>query len=125
MKKSMRVGLLASASSLVAFSYAEAQQLDQIVVTAQKREQSSLDVPVAVTAYNEEALRAQNIQEVEDLKFASPSVTINVQQSRTQNAPIQIRGIGTVGTNAAFEGAVGLYIDGVYRSRPGGASDIQ
>ena len=119
MKKSMRVGLLASASSLVAFSYAEAQQLDQIVVTAQKREQSSLDVPVAVTAYNEEALRAQNIQEVEDLKFASPSVTINVQQSRTQNAPIQIRGIGTVGTNAAFEGAVGLYIDGVYRSRPG------
>jgi iron complex outermembrane recepter protein len=93
--------------------------LEEIVVTAQKREQSLQDVPIAVTAYDAASLKAQGIQEVTDLNKASPSFNITIGQNKVSNSPVRIRGIGTYGTNAAFEGAVGLYVDGVYRSRSG------
>ncbi|BFM15638.1 TonB-dependent receptor [Maricurvus nonylphenolicus] len=93
--------------------------LEEIVVTAQKREQSLQDVPVAVTAYDSQAMKAQGIDDAVDLNTASPSVNFNTAQNKVSNSPVRIRGIGTNGTNAAFEGAVGLYMDGVYRSRSG------
>ncbi|BFM16919.1 TonB-dependent receptor [Maricurvus nonylphenolicus] len=93
--------------------------LEEIVVTAQKREQSLQDVPLAVTAYDSQALKAQGIDDVVDLNNANPSVNLNAAQNKVSNSPIRIRGIGTNGTNAAYEGAVGVYVDGVYRSRSG------
>ncbi|BFM16945.1 TonB-dependent receptor [Maricurvus nonylphenolicus] len=119
-KKSLplAVGLIMSAPTL-AQDDTSGFTLEEIVVTAQKREQSLQDVPIAVTAYDSNALKAQGIQEVTDLNKANPSFHINVQQNKVSNSPVRIRGIGTNGTNAAFEGAVGLYVDGVYRSRPG------
>jgi iron complex outermembrane receptor protein len=93
--------------------------LDDIVVTAQKRSQDLLDVPVAVTALDSEALAATGTTDIKALNFVSPSFNITVQQSKVSNNPVRIRGIGTTGTNPAFEGAVGVYIDGVYRSRAG------
>jgi iron complex outermembrane recepter protein len=93
--------------------------LEEIVVTAQKREQSLQDVPIAVTAYDAASLKAQGIQEITDLNKANPSFQVTTGQNKVSNSPVRIRGIGTNGTNAAFEGAVGLYVDGVYRSRSG------
>ena len=93
--------------------------LEEVVVTAQKREQSMQDVPVAVTAMNADAMKASGVDDVADLNTANPSFVVNVQQNKVSNSPARIRGIGTTGTNPAFEGAVGLYVDGVYRSRPG------
>jgi iron complex outermembrane recepter protein len=95
------------------------QVLEEVTVTAQKRNQSMQDVPVAVTAYTGEDLQQGRISDVADLSVANPSFTINVQHNKVSNSPAHIRGVGTTGTNAAFEGAVGLYVDGVYRSRPG------
>ena len=97
----------------------ETRRLGAVTVQAQRREQDILDVPVAVTSIGAEALKAGGIDSVKDLTEASPSVFINELQERTGNVPIRIRGIGTVGSNPAFEGAVGVYIDDVYRSRGG------
>ena len=94
-------------------------RLDTIVVSAQRREQDLLDVPLAVQAFDEAALEASGVDDVIDLNLASPSFFVNSLQERTGNTPVRIRGIGTVGSNPGFEGAVGVYIDGVYRSRAG------
>ncbi len=93
--------------------------LGDIVVTAQKRSQAIMDVPVAVTALDSAALDATGTTDIKALNFVSPSFNISVQQSKVSNNPVSIRGVGTTGTNPAFEGAVGVYIDGVYRSRAG------
>ncbi|BFM17546.1 TonB-dependent receptor [Maricurvus nonylphenolicus] len=120
----MKVKLLTAAiGSIVLAStptvQAESFVLEEIVVTAQKREQSLQDVPLAVTAYDAQALKAQGIDDVIDLGTSNPSLNFSTGQNKVSNSPIRIRGIGTVGTNAAFEGAVGVYVDGVYRSRSG------
>jgi len=94
-------------------------RLDTIIVTAQRKSQSILEVPVAVQAFDQAAMEAQGIDDVMDLNNAAPSVYINSLQERTGNSPVRIRGIGTTGSNPGFEGAVGIYIDDVYRSRAG------
>ena len=94
-------------------------RLDTVIVSAQRRAQDLLDVPVAVTAYDADALEAKGVTDVIDLNIANPSFYMNALQERTANSPVRIRGVGTVGSNPAFEGAVGIYIDDVYRSRSG------
>ena len=95
------------------------RRLDTLVVQAQRRNQDLLDVPVSVTSYNAESLEAKGVVDLEDLNVANPSFYLNALQERTGNSPVRIRGVGTVGSNPAFEGAVGIYIDDVYRSRSG------
>ena len=100
----------------------EKVQLDTIIVEAQRREQSILEVPVAVTSYSGETLEARRVEDIADLNFANPSVHISSRLSDTvSNSPIRIRGFGTGGGNPGFEGAVGLFYDDVFRSRPGAA----
>jgi iron complex outermembrane receptor protein len=93
--------------------------LEEIIVTAQKREQSIQDVPVSVTAFNADALDNFDINDVLGISRTSPSVSFTPQQSKMSNNPLRIRGVGASGTNPAFEGSVGVYVDGVYRSRAG------
>lgn len=93
--------------------------LEEVIVTAQKREQGIQEVPVAVTAINAEALQAFDIRDMLDISRTSPSVSFTPQQSKMSNNPLRIRGVGASGTNPAFEGSVGVYVDGVYRSRAG------
>lgn len=92
-----------------------------IIVTAQRREQELLDVPVAVTTLGSAQLEQQQVDDVLDLNAASPSVFSNALSSPLANAPVRIRGIGTGGGNPGFEGAVGMYVDEVFRSRAGAA----
>jgi iron complex outermembrane recepter protein len=93
--------------------------LEEIIVTAQKRAQSVQDVPLAVTAMSREMMVDQSIYDIVDLQKAIPSLTVVAGYNRANQTAIVIRGIGTIGTQPAFEGSVGTYIDGVYRSRPG------
>lgn len=116
-------------ASFVATAPALAQEADSdepqvsstIVVTAQRREQELLDVPVAVTSIGAVQLEQQQVDDLLDLNAASPSVFSNSLSSPLANAPVRIRGIGTGGGNPGFEGAVGMYVDEVYRSRAGAA----
>ncbi len=93
--------------------------LEEVVVTAQKRAQSLQDVPIAITAFNQQMMRDRNIFDVLDLQREVPSLTIIEGYNRANGVPVVIRGMGTFGAQPAFEGSVGTYIDGIYRARPG------
>ncbi|WP_226664051.1 TonB-dependent receptor [Microbulbifer aggregans] len=99
----------------------EARQLEEVVVTAQRREQNMQEVPVAVTAVTGEDLAAAQVDSITNVQQISSSVRFAVVNSAANSANIVIRGIGTVGNSRAFEGAVGVFVDGVYRTRAGQA----
>jgi len=87
--------------------------LEEVVVTAQKREQSLQDVPISVSSVSGDALQAQNLVEMETLAVQLPN--IHISESAIGDK-LFIRGIGS-GINAGFEQSVGTFIDGVYYGR--------
>ncbi len=102
----------------------KATTLDQITVTAQKREEALQDVPVVVTALSQEMLDDNGVRDIKDLQQIVPGLTVTSTQSESQTVA-RIRGVGTVGDNAGLESSVGIVIDGVYRPRNGvGFTDL-
>ena len=93
--------------------------IETVVVTAQKRSQDVQSVPVTVDAYSGEQLRESNISDINDLQKISPSLMVYSTTSGASDTSIKIRGVGTTGNNPGLEGAVGTFIDGVYRNRSG------
>ncbi len=87
--------------------------LEEVVVTAQKREQSLQDVPIAVAAMTGEKINDTGIVNLEELTLYMPNVSISKGAGQPN---LFIRGVGS-GTNAGFEQSVGLYIDGIYSGR--------
>ena len=90
--------------------------LDEIIVVAQKREQSLQEVPISVMAFSNEFLNKSGITDVFQLQAAAPSLKVEKAQSAASTG-FAIRGIGTSSQNYGFESAVGLFVDGVYQSR--------
>ncbi len=86
--------------------------LEEIVVTAQKREEKYLDVPVAVSTLSGELLEMTKTREFEDLVGLSPSVTFDRGLS-SNNSGIQVRGIGSTTLGIGVEPTVSTVIDGV------------
>lgn len=92
--------------------------LEEVVVTAQKRTQNLQDVPVAVTAFTGEMLRESGVRDMFELSSIAPSLSVEQTQT-SSNTTFGIRGIFTSAQNFGLEPSVGLYVDGVYRSRQG------
>jgi len=90
--------------------------VDDIIVTAQKREQSLQDVPIVVTTLSQELLDGAGVRDIKDLQILTPGLTVTSTQSEASTT-VRIRGAGTVGDNPGLESSVGVVIDGVYRSR--------
>jgi len=86
--------------------------IEEIIVTAQKREQSLQDVPIAVTALNSEALEASRIENVLDLQFNAPNMMINSNRNYT------IRGVGTQVYGGSRDAGVGYLVNGVFIQAP-------
>jgi outer membrane receptor protein involved in Fe transport len=99
----------------------EAAPLEDILVTARKREENLQDVPIAITAVSGEQMRQNNIGTLETLAPTIPNLSFS--QSVSGSDQFTIRGLGS-GINGGFEQAVGLVVDGVYygRTRFGRAS---
>jgi len=93
--------------------------IEEIIVTATKREANIQDIPIAVSAFQAEELSARRIDEIEDLAQVSPSIHVNTSNTSSAGGTLRIRGVGTTGNNIGLEAAVGTFIDGVYRSRSG------
>jgi outer membrane receptor protein involved in Fe transport len=89
---------------------------NEIVVTATKREQTLQEVPVAVTVTSAETIERAQIRDLQDLQSVVPSLRVGQRQS-SQNTNFFIRGFGNGANNAGIEPSVGVFIDGVYRSR--------
>ena len=94
-------------------------ELPDIVVTAQRREQSLQDVPISVTAFTAESIKALDAQSVGDLDNFTPGLEIN-DTSVTQPS-YTIRGVKTDDFGIGTEPSVGIFVDGVYAARSGSA----
>lgn len=92
---------------------AEGFQLDEIIVTAQKRSEGLQDVPISIATVSGEKIDDVGITSLQELTQYMPNVTVNAGAG-TPN--LFIRGIGS-GTNQGFEQSVGMYTDGLYAGR--------
>ncbi|GAB3282413.1 TonB-dependent receptor [Parahaliea aestuarii] len=120
MKRIAHPPLLGTASLAVAVITAsgqvQAQQrqvaLEEVVVTAQKREQNLQDVPLAVQALNADALRQNGIDSLSDISDISPGVKIADTQGAFSTAAV--RGVSSFAFGFGLEESVPFYLDGVY-----------
>lgn len=93
-----------------------ARRLNTVTITATKREQTLQDVPVAVSVVDDSVIEKAEIQDLGDLQSLVPSLRVGQLQSSADTNFI-IRGFGNGANNAGIEPSVGVFIDGVYRSR--------
>ena len=117
------VGMGALFATFAAPSYAqeaseteETRKLQTVTVTATKREQTLQDVPVAVSVVDNEVIEQAEIIDLNDLQSVVPSLRVGQLQS-SANTNFIIRGFGNGANNVGIEPSVGVFIDGVYRSR--------
>ncbi|WP_174297638.1 TonB-dependent receptor [Sphingomonas bacterium] len=92
--------------------------VDDIIVTAQRRNQNLQDVPIVVTTVDRQLLQDQGVKDIKDLAVLAPGLLVTSTSSEASTTA-RIRGIGTVGDNPGLEASVGIEIDGVYRPRNG------
>ena len=90
----------------------------EIIVTARRRNELLLDVPVAVTAYSGEQLERQGAIDITDVGDTTPNVTLETSRGTNTTLTAFIRGVGQQDPVAGFEQGVGIYLDDVYLNRP-------
>ena len=107
---------------------AMAQALEEIVVTAQKREESLQDTPIAVSAFTAAGIENRGIDNISQLASYVPNMVFDTTapiSGVSSGAVIFIRGIGITDFALTTDPGVGIYIDGVYASRSvGGVMDV-
>ncbi|HEY0938578.1 MAG TPA: TonB-dependent receptor [Steroidobacter sp.] len=107
----------------------QAGSLEEVVVTARKREESLQDTPIAISAFSAAALERQQISSTEDLDQVAPNLQFASYGPLTGNnsaAQVYIRGIGQSDGSSGVDPGVGLYIDDVYMGRSvGGVLDFR
>ena len=96
---------------------ADDSAIEQIIVTATRREESISDVPLAVSAYDSELIELSRVTDIKELMRISPSFHLNAGQAESVGVTARIRGVGTNSDNPGLESSVGMYVDGVYRNR--------
>ncbi|HYE42274.1 MAG TPA: TonB-dependent receptor [Caulobacteraceae bacterium] len=119
--KLLRATASAAVLTAVAAGAAQAQEVtsvDEIIVTAQKREQSLQDVPIVVTTLSQAQLENSGVSDIKDMQILTPGLTVT-STTNESSTTARIRGVGTVGDNPGLESSVGVVIDGVYRPRNG------
>jgi len=97
--------------------------IEEVVVTARKREESLQDAPLAVTALTAEQLDFRGLSDIENLDQFTPNLVLKTSPtySNVTNAAAYIRGIGQNDFTPAIDPGVGMYVDGVYLGRSVGA----
>ncbi|WP_419252982.1 TonB-dependent receptor [Caulobacter sp. ErkDOM-YI] len=95
--------------------------VDEVVVTARRREENLKDVPVAVSAYSGETLARQGGADITVLQQTTPNITVQTARGSNSTLISYIRGIGQQDPLWGYEPGVGLYVDDVYIYRPQGA----
>ena len=103
-------------------------QIEEIVVTAQKREENLQDTPIAITAFTEESLEGRMLNDISKLADFTPNVIFDTTtpiSGLSNGAAVFIRGVGQLDFGLTTDPGVGTYIDGVYSSRAvGGVLDV-
>ncbi len=99
----------------------DAQRLDNVVVTARRREESIFDVPISVSAFAESDLVEKQATAIDGLQGAVPNLNIVQGRGSANSVNVFIRGIGQPDALQTFDPGVGMYVDDIYYSRINGA----
>ncbi|MDO9587642.1 MAG: TonB-dependent receptor [Brevundimonas sp.] len=129
MNRYVKTALLAGAawSALSTFAMAQdapregASSLDDVVVSARRRDEMLKDVPISVSAIGEERLEQTGASDITALQQQTPNATVQVARGSNSTLISFIRGVGQQDPLWGFEPGVGLYVDDVYVARPQGA----
>ncbi|MGL3820451.1 TonB-dependent receptor [Sphingopyxis sp. R3-92] len=123
-----RAVLATSALSLLAFAPTTAFAQDEgastdasdgdIIVTARRRDERLIDVPIAVTAISGDALAAAGAIDITDVANMTPNTTLENSRGTNSTLTAFIRGVGQQDPVPGFEAGVGIYLDDVYLNRP-------
>ncbi|MEH6548401.1 MAG: TonB-dependent receptor [Pseudomonadales bacterium] len=103
-------GLTAASAALAADDF----MLEEVIVTAEKREQSLQDVPISLAVFDTKALQTLRIFGIEDLSGKVPNMTVNPFNTDPSSVRLFIRGIGQNDVQLTQDPSVALYMDGVY-----------
>ena len=107
-----------TAADVAAEAAAAAEEEGTIYVTARRREERLIDVPLSVTAISGETLAKQGVQDIIAVAQQVPNITLEVSRGTNTTLTAFIRGVGQQDPVAGFEAGVGLYVDDVYLNRP-------
>lgn len=99
----------------------QASKLEEILVTAQRREQNIQDVPISLTALSSSAIETNRIQSMADLSGVTPNLTIRPGAGGGRNPQYSMRGIYTYGSGLGTDKGVSFYMDDVYLQTATGA----
>jgi len=113
------VGTLGPQASTSAM--AQVSALEEVIVTAQRREQSIMEVPIAVTLVSGQALETFNLETSHDLQFLVPGITFAASSSTSQ---ITLRGVGTGYSGPGLSNSVSVYTDESYVSQQVGSNQL-
>ena len=117
-----RIGFgLAVALAWSATAAPAAQEIEEVVVTAQKREQSIQDIPFSITALSADAIETRDIKDISSISSLVPNLQISQTPGNNSAAQIAIRGGVTINPALTWETTVGMYIDGVYVGKTQGS----
>jgi len=115
------LGLLALApAAAIAQGTSADETVDEVTVTARRREESLKDVPIAVTAFSADYLEEVGMPDIVGITQSTPNVTLEVSRATSSTLTAFIRGVGQQDPVAGYEGGVGIYLDDVYLARPQG-----
>ncbi len=95
--------------------------IDEVVVTARRREENIQDVPIPVTALSGSELDNRSAEDLRDLTRLTPNLDFQGSATASNSAQVFLRGIGQINWSPVQDPKIGVYVDGVYLARPQGA----
>ena len=112
---------LSAAPARAQGSAADAGVMEEVTVTARRREETLQDVPIAVTSFSGARLESVGAEDLTYISQETPNVTLENSRATNSTLTAFIRGVGQQDPVAGFEQGVGIYLDDVYLNRPQGA----
>ena len=109
-------GISLMVATSACFALTAQAQLEEVVVTAQKRAQSLQDVPMSVSAMSAATMSDAGIQTMDDITRSIPVLEVQTNTSAVATT-FRIRRVGTLGNIPSFEPAVAVFVDGAFRGR--------
>jgi len=98
----------------------ETRRLNTVEITTTRREGATVqDVPIAITVIDPQMLERAGVADIKNLDSVAPSFSMSTSNSESGGIVLRLRGVGTTGNNVGLESAVGVFLDGIYLSRPG------
>lgn len=115
LKQAVVVSLVAAASASPLPLYSSDGMLEEVIVTARKRQESLQDVPLSINAFGDESLRAANVVGIDEVARLTPGLFFQFFDDTRPST--FIRGLGSRQFDAGSDGSVGIFFDEFYLSR--------